>query len=135
MRLHSFVLAAVVATTVLPGAAPFDGIYTGSASIVTPNVFCYGPPLPMQVAVSDGDVIRRYEIHSPSSVLSDPYQILKVPVAPDGRFHGTLNVLVGHMTWLTITLQGQIAGSHLTAKEDWPLCSFRWSLKKVPASS
>lgn len=135
MWVHSVAAAATVAIALVAGATRFDGIYSGTASVITPNAFCAGPPVPMYLAISNGQFIRQYDIPSPSSSLSDPIQRLVVPIAADGRFQGTMNVLVGHMTWVSIRLHGQITGSELTADEEWPLCSFRWSLTKVPAST
>ncbi len=135
MWVHSLAAAGALATAMVAGATRFDGLYGGSASVVTQNVFCSGPPVPMQLTVNNGDVIRQYEISSASSALADPNQLLKVPVAPDGSFRGTMNVLVGHMSWVTVRLRGQITGAQLSADEEWPLCSFHWSLTKLAASS
>jgi|HubBroStandDraft_1064217.scaffolds.fasta_scaffold493530_2 hypothetical protein len=107
-------------------AGPFDGTYTGPATLVSGNNSAVCKTFRASITVTDGHLTYN----------QGAYATIKTDVAADGSFSGSaaLNAVTGRggHAPAQVTLQGKVAGSAIDAQASSENCAYHLTLRKAP---
>lgn len=121
---------ALIAVAVLAFAAqaagPFDGTYSGPATMVSGNNSAVCKTFRASITVTDGHLTYNH----------GQYAVINTDVAADGSFSGSaaLNAVTGRggHAPAQVTLQGKVAGSAIDAQASSENCAYHLTLRKAP---
>lgn len=101
-------------TVALPPAGPvsFDGVYNGTAQLVSGSAISCGTQDMLTLRVVDN--IFHYTLNQPQ-VVWQPVRTFNIAVAPDGSFQGQSG---------TASVQGRVGGGHMQGRINGDACGF-----------
>jgi hypothetical protein len=106
-------------------AGPFDGTYTGPATLASGNNSAVCKTFRASITVTDGHLTYNH----------GQYAVINTDVAADGSFSGSaaINAIAGgrggHAP-AQVTLQGKVAGSAIDAQASSENCAYHLTLRK-----
>ena len=106
-------------------AGPFDGTYTGPATLTSGNNSAVCKTFRASIAVTDGHLTYNH----------GQYAVINTDVAADGSFSGSgaINAVTGRSGHgpSQVTLQGKVAGSAIDAQASSENCAYHLTLRKA----
>lgn len=114
----TLLLAGTIGAIVNIAAGPFDGVYTGTRSVV--RGVCGALQTPSTMYIRDGQVL----------LMPQAGMHMTAPVAPDGSFSVSTRIQIGREEMRLISYQGKVSGNNLTLDEDRTICAVHFALTK-----
>ena len=106
-------------------AGPFDGTYTGPATLTSGNNSAVCKTFRASITVTDGHLTYNH----------GQYAVINADVAADGSFSGSgaINAVTGRGGHgpSQVTLQGKVAGSAIDAQASSENCAYHLTLRKA----